>query len=304
MSKMPLIIDTDPGIDDAVALAIALNNIALDVKLITTVAGNVNVDHTTDNMLKLLEFFNKRIPVAKGTERPLLKEYEDASEYHGETGLNGYEFPKVKTKAVNRHAVEELRSTILNSKEKIKLIAIGPLTNIALLVTMYPEVKENISELVIMGGSISQGNTTSSAEFNIYVDPHAAQIVLQSGLNITMFGLNVTSRAILTKEDIIKIKECGSVGYMLYSLLSYYRGGSIEKGLRMHDVCTIAYLLKPEIFKFKNTYVEVALEGPAIGTTVADLNMKYHKKCNVNVCIDIDSDKFRELLLNEIIKIS
>mgnify|MGYP006294667191 FL=1 len=189
-----IIIDTDPGIDDAAALAIALNNPKLEVEMLSTAAGNVNLDYTTENAKKILDFFDKDIPLGEGNRSPLLKEYEDGSEIHGKTGMNGYDFPKSSRPILSEHSAVEMKNKILAGEEKITLVTIGPLTNAALLLSMYPEVKEKIEEIVIMGGSTIGGNTNSSAEFNIKVDPHAAQMVINSGIPIKIFGLRVTTK--------------------------------------------------------------------------------------------------------------
>lgn len=302
MIKRPIIIDTDPGIDDAVAIAIALNSEELDVKLISTVAGNVDVEKTTNNALKLVTFLEKDTPVAKGANRPLLKELETASDIHGESGMDGYDFPNPQRKELTIHAVEAMKECILKSPQKITLVPIAALTNIALLFTMYPEVKENIAEIVMMGGTLSRGNTNSIAEFNIYVDPHAAQMVFQSGLPITMVGLDVTNTAVLTSVENDMIRTYGKVGEMFYGLFQYYRGGSLKIGLPMHDVCAIAYLLEPEMFKTELTYAEVQLEGPAAGAMITYLKMSYHTTKNMNICLEINVDQFRQWTLKELQK--
>jgi len=302
--KRKIIIDTDPGIDDAAALVIALNSQELEVEMLSTVAGNVNLDYTTANAQKILDFLEKDTPLAKGNSLPLLKEYEDASQFHGETGMNGYDFPESSRELLEEHSAVEMKNRILASKQKITLVTIGPLTNAALLLSMYPEVKENIEEIVIMGGSTIGGNTNSSAEFNIKVDPHAAQMVINSGLPITIFGLRVTTRALLSKVDIEQIKNLGKTGEMLYSLFTHYRGGDIDKaGLMMHDICTIAYLLQPDIFNFQETYLEVAVSGPAAGTTVADLAGRYTAEKNVKLAVGIKQEQFRDWVLAEISKL-
>lgn len=298
--KKPVIIDTDPGIDDAVALSIALNHPKLKVLLLTTVAGNVNVHKTTENTLKLVSFFGKKVPVAKGCDKPLLIQLEDSAEIHGESGMDGFDFPPVTEKTLEAHAVEAMKDCILKSSEPVTLVPIAALTNIALLLSMYPETKKNIKEIVMMGGSLSRGNTNTSAEFNTYVDPHAAQIVFQSGLPIVMVGLDVTSTAVLTKNEIEQIKELGKVGNMFYSLFQHYRGGSLQTGLKMHDVCAIAYLTNPELFSVQKTFVEIALEGPAAGATVADLKMKYHDTTNAEVCLDIDIPAFQKWVVSNL----
>lgn len=302
--KRPIIIDTDPGIDDAVALSIALNHPDLDVKLLTTVAGNVNVTKTTENTLKLVSFFDKQVPVAKGCDKPLLIQLEDSTDIHGESGMDGYDFPQTSLKPLNIHAVEAMKECILTSAEPVTLVPIAALTNIALLFNMYPETKQNIKEIVMMGGSLSRGNTNTSAEFNTYVDPHAAQIVFQSGVPLTMVGLDVTSTAVLTKKETEKIKEFGKVGKMFYSLFQHYRGGSLQTGLKMHDVCAIAYLTDPGLFKVQETFIEVALDGPAAGATVADLKMKYHDTTNAVVCLDIDVPAFQKWVVTNLEKIN
>jgi non-specific riboncleoside hydrolase len=299
-----IIIDTDPGIDDAAALAIALNNSEIKVEMLSTVAGNVNLNYTTENAKKILDFFEKTTPLARGNSLPLLREYEDASQFHGETGMNGYDFPASSRQLLPEHAAVEMKKRILAADQKISLVTIGPLTNAALLLTMYPEVKDKIEEIVIMGGSTIGGNTNSAAEFNIKVDPHAAQMVINSGLPITIFGLRTTSKAVLKKEDIETIKTLGQAGEMLYSLFTHYRGGDLETvGLMMHDICTICYLLRPDIFKFQETHLEVAAAGPAAGTTVADLANRYNGQKNVKLAVEIDQRQFRDWVIAEIKKL-
>lgn len=166
MSKRPIIIDTDPGIDDALAIAIALFSEELDVKLITTVAGNVSLDQVTENALKLLKFYEKDVPVAKGCAQPLLAEFVDASDIHGKSGMEGYDFPEPKTELLlQEHAVNAMRRVIMESDEPITIVPIAAMTNIALLFALYPEVKSNIREIVMMGGSVTRGNKGVMSEF-------------------------------------------------------------------------------------------------------------------------------------------
>lgn len=300
--KNPIIIDTDPGIDDAVALAIALLNNELPVDLLTTVAGNVNVEHTSNNALKLVEFYKSEVPVAKGAAEPLVNKLIDASEIHGETGLAGYAFPEIKKDFHEKNAVEAMKDQILSNKEKTRLIALGPLTNIALLIKSYPEVKGKIKEIIFMGGSLSGGNITSAAEFNLYNDPHAAEIVLHSDLDLVMIGLDVTMRALISKKEIKQIRERGELGEMLYSLFSHYRSGTMEEGLVMHDACTLAYLLAPNLFETKDLHLEMVLDGPAIGATVTKfLDPEYQRK-TVRVCLGIKEEQFREWIRDELLK--
>lgn len=296
MAKRPIIIDTDPGIDDAVAIAAALFSDELEVRLITTVGGNVGIENVTKNALKLLKFFGKNVPVAKGADRPLIREAIDASNVHGETGMGGYEFEEPSTDLLlKENAVNAMYNTIKSSKEPITLVPIGPLTNVALLLKVYPEVKENIAEIVMMGGSISRGNAGVMAEFNVLADPDAAKIVFKSGLPIVMVGLDVGLKALVYPEDSKRLKEMNKTGNMLYHLFNNYRGGSMKTGLKMYDSCAIAYLLKPEMFEVAETFVDVETNGAlTTGCTVVDLKGYLGMPNNAKVCIDIDPKMFKE----------
>lgn len=298
LRKIAIIIDTDPGIDDAVALAAALFHPRIDLQLITTVAGNVGVDKTTNNALRLLDFFGKPVPVAQGAAAPLVRKLEDASHIHGHSGLDGYTFGETQLRPLPMHAVEAIRERLLASPEPITLVPIGPLTNIALLLTLYPECKSRIARIVLMGGSAGRGNHTPNAEFNIYVDPEAASIVFTSGLPIVMCGLDVTSRATLTGEMIATLPTLNRTGDMLHALFQHYRGGSMKTGLKMHDLCTIAYLTQPELFTTQACYVAVETRGElTAGTTSVDIFNRFKQPPNAEVCLDIDVEGFRRWFL-------
>ena len=299
MRKRPVIIDTDPGIDDAIALAIALYSEKLDVRLLTTVVGNVSVDKVTDNLLKLLTFWDKKIPVAKGATKPLVEPFIDASNVHGASGMDGYEFePGDLSNLLESHAVEAMRIELLKSTEKITLVPIGPLTNIALLFRMYPETISKVEEIVLMGGSATRGNRGVMSEFNIATDPEAAKIVFESGVPIVMAGLDVGWKALVYPEDSVKIKDMGKTGEMIYSLLQKYRGGGLKSGLKMYDSCAIAYLLEPSMFTLEETYVEVETLSPILkGTTVVDLKGYLKKESNAKVLLDINESQFKDWLL-------
>ena len=304
MSKRPIIIDTDPGIDDALAIAIALFSEELEVRLITTVAGNVSLENVTQNTLRLLSFFGKDVPVAMGAAQPLIADFVDASNVHGKTGMEGYDFPEPKKELLlKEHAVNAMRRVIMESPEPITLVPIATLTNIALLFAMYPEVKSNIREIVMMGGSASRGNKGVMSEFNVATDPEAAQMVFQSGLPIVMAGLDVGLKALVLPEDSEEIKMMGKTGDMAYHLFKRYRGGSFSTGLKMYDSCAIAYLLCPELYTVEETYVAVELHGSmTAGCTVVDLKGYLHKEPNAKVCMDIDGEKFRVWFKNAISK--
>lgn len=299
MEKRPIIIDTDPGIDDALAIAIALFSEELDVKLISTVAGNVSLENVTNNALKLLSFWEKDIPVAAGADRPLIEPLVDASNVHGVTGMEGYDFPEPKKELLlEEHAVNAMRRVIMESAEPVTLVPIAPLTNIALLFTMYPEVKANIKEIVMMGGSAGRGNKGVMSEFNIATDPEAAKIVFDSGLPIVMAGLDVGWKALVYPKDSAKLLEMGKTGEMAYCLFKKYRGGTFGTGLKMYDSCAVAYLLCPELFTVEETFVDIELAGSMTrGCTVVDLKGYLKKKPNAKVCMDIDGEKFRKWFL-------
>ncbi|MBE6053438.1 MAG: ribonucleoside hydrolase RihC [Clostridium sartagoforme] len=305
LRKRPIIIDTDPGIDDAIALTAAMFCGSLDVKLISTVSGNVSIENTTKNAMKLVEFLGKDIPVAKGSSKPLIKQKEDASHIHGETGMAGYEFREPVRKLHEKNSIEAMKDVILNSEEKITLVTIGPLTNIALLLTTYPEVKRNIEEVIIMGGSSGRGNHTPAAEYNVYADPEAAKIVLSQNVKKIICSLDVTSLAILDLDTINKIKGSNKVGEMFYSLFSHYRGGSVENGdLHMHDLTTIAYLDNPQLFKTVDTFVDVETGSTYTeGFMIVDFNNVYNKKANATFCTHIDAEAFRKWIVSVFNKI-
>ncbi|GKU76388.1 ribonucleoside hydrolase RihC [Paenibacillus sp. L3-i20] len=304
MTKRPIIIDTDPGIDDAVALAIALYSEELEVKLITTIAGNVGLDKVTTNALRLLQFFGKDIPVALGATKPLIKAPIDASDIHGSTGMDGFEFEEpTKDLVLKEHAVNAMRRVLMESPEPITLVPIGPLTNIALLLSMYPEVKEKIAKIVLMGGSTGRGNMGVMSEFNIVADPDAAKIVFQSKLPVVMVPLDVGLKALVYPEDSEQLKGMNDTGRMIYQLFQKYRGGSMKTGLKMYDATAIAYLLKPEMFQVVDTFVDIELQGAmTAGCTVVDLKGYLKQPNNAKVCVDIDADVFKKWFLESLQK--
>lgn len=295
-----LIIDTDPGIDDAVALAIALFSNKVDIKLITTVAGNVEIEKVTLNTRKLLKFFNKEnIPVARGMKEPIINKLRTASDIHGESGLSGFDFEDPTVPEIKENAVEAMKKILMESEEKITILALGPLTNIGLLLKIYPEVKEKIERIVFMGGSLTRGNKGVMSEFNIDVDPEAAKIVLDSSLNIVMLPLDIGLKAEIYPEDSEKIRLQNKTGEMVYSLFKKYRSGSFKKGVRMYDSTAIAFILNEEIFTYDKYFVDVELNfSYTRGTTIVDLKDYLKREKNVTVVTDVDSNMFRKFLID------
>ncbi|SCS51089.1 ribonucleoside hydrolase RihC [Staphylococcus caeli] len=295
--KQPIIIDTDPGIDDAAAISIALYHPNFDLRMITTVNGNVGIEKTTANALKLKRFFNSDVPVHRGAAQPLVDAIRDASAVHGESGMDGYPFPDVKTSDLaSTHAVEAMRKALETSDEPITLVPIGPLTNIALLLSTYPEVKDYIKEIVLMGGSASRGNVTPLAEFNIYCDPEAAQIVFNSGLPITMVGLDVARSSTLSHDSIDALQSLNKTGDMLHQIFKHYKGDDFEKGINVYDAYTIIYLLHPEKFNVQEADVQIETTGTLTkGATVTDFNTRYP---NCTVVMSVDPNEFKTMFIN------
>lgn len=295
MTRIPIILDTDPGIDDAVAITAALYAPELDLRLITTVAGNVSVDKTTRNALQLMDFWQASVPVARGAATPLVRPLRDAASVHGESGMAGYSFAQTRRTVLNESAVEAMYACLNASAEPVTLVAIGPLTNIALLLTQYPECKRKVSRIVLMGGSAVRGNFTPYAEFNMGVDPEAAARVFESGLEIQMCGLDVTNHAVLTPEYLAALPALGRSGKMLHAIFSHYRSGSMTTGLRMHDLCAIAALVRPELFGWRTCFVAVETQGRwTSGATVVDIDNKSGQPANAQVALEIDVAGFRD----------
>ncbi|MFH4908238.1 MULTISPECIES: ribonucleoside hydrolase RihC [Staphylococcus] len=295
--KQPIIIDTDPGIDDAAAISFAINHPEFDLKMISTVNGNVGIEKTTANALKLKRFFNSDIPVHRGASQPLLSDIVDASDVHGESGMEGYTFPEINESDLDStHAVEAMRDVLVKSETPITLIPIGPLTNIALLLMTYPEVKKFIKEIVLMGGSATRGNVTPLAEFNIYCDPEAAQIVFNSGLPLTMVGLDVARSSSLTHDTINELSLINETGKMLHQLFKHYRGDDFEKGINVYDAYTLLYLLHPEHFDVQEADVQIETDGKLTkGASVVDFKSQFP---NTTVVMSVQANIFKQMFID------
>ncbi|WP_040928172.1 nucleoside hydrolase [Nosocomiicoccus massiliensis] len=293
-----IILDCDPGHDDAINIIIAAaSRDKLNIRGITTVGGNVEVEKNTENALKVLELLDLDVPVYKGQSRPLVKPIEIATEIHGNSGMDGPVLPEPSRRAEDMHAVDFIIQTVKESDEKITLVPTGPLTNIAMALIKEPTIKDNIEEIVLMGGG-TFGNWTPAAEFNIYVDAEAAEVVFTSGIPVTVFGLDVTHQVIAT-EDII---ECVSpiendVAQFVKKLLIFF--GQMYKdyfginGGPIHDACTSMYLIHPELFDLKDVNITIETKGEATyGMTVVDLLKTTGKKENATFAIGVNQDAF------------
>ena len=301
-ARTPIIIDTDPGIDDAIALAMALFDDRLDVRLITTAAGNVDVAKTTDNALKLLEFWGLDVPVAVGAARPLVREPQYETAVHGVSGMEGYAFPAPdRSQLLPETAVEAMHRQLQASAEPVTIVCLAPMTNLALLLREHPEDQDRIARVVFMGGSTQRGNKGVLSEFNVHADPEAADIVLRSGLPLVMLPLDAGGRALVYPEDSARIRELNETGAMIHGLLSRYRGIGLRNGLKMYDGCAIAYLLEPNLFTMQEAPVVVELDGKyTSGATLVDFRGYLGIDANVSVATDVDASGFTELLLNRI----
>ncbi|WP_026389171.1 ribonucleoside hydrolase RihC [[Acholeplasma] multilocale] len=303
MRKTPIIIDTDPGIDDAAAICIALFNESVDVRLITTVAGNVGIDKTTANAVKLLEITGKDVPVAAGAQLPLIRPLRDAANVHGSSGMDGYEFPEPDmSRVLEEHAVVAMRNELMRSEEKITIMPIGPLTNIGLLLRMYPEVKTKIERIVLMGGAFGRGNMGVYSEFNINIDPEAAKIVFESGLDIVMAPMEVGIQAKVTPEMKEEIKD-GKIGDMFVKMFSNYGSVKGNPNSNMYDGCAIGYITNPDMFVGQKTYVEVDTQNSiSAGTTYCDFRNFLGKEPNVFVLKEVKHDLFSKWFVESIKK--
>lgn len=296
-----IIIDCDPGHDDAIAILMALaHKDKLNLLGITTVGGNQLLDRVTQNALKLVSFLNEDIPVASGEASPLTRAIHTGGDAHGDSGMDGPNLPKAKFNVVSTNAVSFMYEKIMNSESKVTLVPIGPLTNIALLLRSYPEVKERLELICIMGGGIQRGNRTATAEFNIYVDPEAAKIVFDSGVEIVMAGLDVTEKAMIMEEEWEKLRYKGKVSKFVAELLDFYSIAGKRfgfEGSALHDPCAVAYLIRPDIFEGKKYHVDIETQGELTrGMTIADLRPVPTKKANAFVLFNVNREEFVKLV--------
>lgn len=306
--SLPIILDCDPGHDDAIALILALASLELELKAVTTSAGNQTPDKTLRNALRILTLLQRSdIPVAGGAVKPLMRELIIADNVHGESGLDGPDLPEPNFAPQTCNAVELIAQTLRASQQPVTVVATGPLTNIALLLTSHPELHAKISRIVIMGGAAMLGNWTPAAEFNIYVDPEAAEIVFQSGLPIVMAGLDVTHRAQIMSEDIERFRHLGNpVADVVADLLDFFMEYHKQEkwgfqGAPLHDPCTIAWLIKPDIFTCVDRWVGVETQGKYTqGMTVVDYYSLTANQPNTTVMMDVDRQAFVDLLVERI----
>jgi inosine-uridine nucleoside N-ribohydrolase len=295
----PILLDCDPGHDDAIALLLALGSPELELRGVTTVAGNQTLEKTTANALRVLEYVGREdIPVAAGADRPLLRDLHVAANVHGETGLDGPDLPPPRGKPVDQHAVDFLAERI---EPGVVLVPVGPLTNVALLLARYPEMRPD--RIVLMGGAIAEGNVTPAAEFNIWADPEAAARVFASGIELTMVGLDVTHKALFTRRHAERLES--RAGTMVRELLEFYGRFHAEvygfDGSPIHDALAVAQVFRPDLVETKHRGVKIDTESElSRGRTLVDLWGRAEWEPNCHVGVDVDADGFCELLIERI----
>ena len=308
MSKK-IILDCDPGHDDALALTMAVASPKIDLLAVTTSAGNQTPDKTLNNAMRMLTLLHREdIPVAQGNQTPLVKPLETAPEVHGKTGLDGANLPDPDFQVQTIPAIDLIAKVLRESNEKVTLVVTGPMTNAALFFRVYPELaREKIDQIVFMGGAMGLGNWRPSVEFNIFVDPEAAKIVMNFGIPLVMAPLNVTHQAQIMKEEIEQIGEIANpVGKAFYGLLNFFEQYHENpkwgfKGAPLHDPCTIAWLIDPTMFKSDKMNVDVETQGELTrGETVCDYYTLTDKPKNTEVLLGVDREKFIDLIMASI----
>lgn len=304
MTKKPLIISTDPGIDDVVAITISLFANDLDVKLIAATWGNVPLDKTLLNTLKLETFLGTKIPVVSGAAAPLLRQAIDASDVHGKSGLAGYQFPEPDQSLLKPGiAADAIHDVVVKSAEKVTLMQIGPATDFALYFRQYPDDLPKIDQLIIMGGAIGRGNWGPYSEYNVAGDPEAAQIVFSSGIKILLAPLELGHEAYVTQDTLQKVKKVGKTGNMLYHILTNLHDQTDNDGREIYDALAAGMLINPEMYTFKPAHVVVDTKSPyAYGASLIDFDHFFDKPANVEVGVGIDQDTFGNWFVDAIKK--
>ncbi len=312
MASRPIVIDTDPGQDDALAILLALASPELSILGITAVAGNVPLELTESNARRICELAGRRdTNVFAGCARPMVRALTTAEEVHGLTGLDGHDFPEPTMALQPSHAIDWMVETLMAAGEReITLCALGPLTNLAMAMVKEPRILARIREIVMMGGGFAEGgNVTPAAEFNIYVDPHAARVVFTSGCKLTLIPLDVTHQALTTPARLERFRAIGTpVGRACHDMLSFYRRHDMSKygtaGGPLHDPCVIAYLLAPDIFDGKGVAVEIEISSEkTMGMTLADWWGVAGTAPNCTVMNAIDDEAFFNLLIERIARL-
>lgn len=304
MKSRPIIMDVDTGVDDAIAIFLAAGSPELEILGITTVAGNQTLEKTTRNTLKVAELLGLDIPIAKGARYAILQENEIAPDIHGESGLGFYVDAQSDYPLSDLSAVDLMAKLISQSDEKVTLVPTGPLTNIAVFLKTYPDLKEKIELISLMGGGALDWNHALVTEFNFFNDPEAAQIVFNSGIPIVMSGLDVTHKAYITREEIDRlVAKDNELSSATKGMLDFYFARYMKKkgfvGAALHDSVAVAYLIDPDLFHGYQAYVEMELEGAYTrGASMVDGLNLLGKKANVFVLDDLKREEFIKITID------
>ena len=300
----PIILDCDPGHDDAIALLLALGSPELELLGVTTTYGNQTLEKTTANALRVLELAGRGdVPVASGASAPLERKLVVAAHVHGESGLDGPTLPPPSLAPVSEDAVEWMAGVVADAAGPVTLIPTGPLTNVARYLDEHGA--EGLEQIVLMGGAIAEGNMTPAAEFNVWADPEAAQAVLDAPLDVTMIGLDVTHKAVTGPDVQRRLRNAGSIGVFVAELVDfftvYHRETYGWDGAPIHDAVAVAHVLRPGLVQTKLRNVEVERESELCrGRTVVDLWHRTDRPANAHVGVDLDSAAFFDLLVERI----
>lgn len=320
-SVTPVLLDVDPGIDDALAILLALSSPELSVEGITVVAGNVEVDVGLRNALQILELAGRsEIPVARGAEAPLIGRLVTSKHVHGENGLGNVELPAPSTAPFAGTATELMVSKIREHPGRITLIPVGPLTNIALLLKQHPELRSDIKDIVLMGGSLSGGNITPAAEFNIYNDPEAAEIVFHAGVPLVMVGLDVTEKTVLGAKQLAAVPRAASpIHQFVWNLTDFHLNERGAEGIMMHDPLAVGVVVDPTFVEIEHLHVGVETKGDKTrGETVAARKgymIQFRESHgtrtvvgqeeltpNARICVEVDSERFLEFFVDRVLR--
>ncbi len=305
--SVPIVLDCDPGHDDAIALLLAVASPTVDLKAVTTTFGNCSVEDATRNALRILTLAGATtVPVAQGARGSLAGSAELGDYVHGATGLDGPELPEPAFAASNLSAVEMIERELATTDDPVTLVATGPITNVATVLQRNAVDRSRIGEIILMGGSVDRGNHTPTAEFNAYADPEALAVVLGSGLPVRMVGLNLTHQALATPEVVARMRAMNHhVGRVAAEWMGFF--GSSYRAIwefdapPVHDPCTVAALIRPDVMTWRRCFVAVETAGEwTRGTTVVDLHDRYRRTANVEVAMTLDVDAYWDLVLDAI----
>lgn len=306
-----IVLDTDPGIDDALAILLAVASPEVDLAAVTVTGGNCPLNQGVRNALAVLETIQSSVPVVPGVALPLIRAPYTAEETHGDSGLGNARLPEPTAAPADEHAVDRIIREIMSAAEPVTLVAVGPLTNVAVAVRREPRIVERVRDVIVMGGAIDvPGNTTPLAEFNIYVDPHAAHIVLHSGLPLTLLPWDVTSRVLFTQAHVDALLRIESpVTRFIAEATSFYIDFHLRyfnyAGCSLNDPCAVALVFQPELATYQSIYIGVEINSEtSIGKTMADVNNVWRHPPNVRLVRSFDNDAFLALFMERMLALA